>query len=104
MPASQQGPASSTPEFAGILRNRLENVPHKDVAADTRIDASLLGKFISGKGALTLDDVSSLMKAIGLKAVDVSRVCVRKEEITFLRRVYSVVSDLAPHLLHEADD
>lgn len=101
MGTSQQGPVSSTPEFAGILRKRLEELPRKDVAVETRIDPSLLGKFVGGTAALKLDDVSAVMRAVGLKAVDKDRVCVRRDELRYLRGLYARVQEHAPGLLDE---
>lgn len=103
MSASQQRAVSTAPEFDGILRKRLEAVPIKDLAADTRIDASHLSKFILGHAALKLDDVSKLVKRVDLKTVDVNRVCIRREELAFLRRVHAIVIEHAQWLLDEAE-
>lgn len=93
----------AAPEFDGILRKRLEAVAVKDLAADTNIDASQLSKFLLNHAALKLDDVSKLVKRAELKAVDVSRVCVRREELAFLRRVHALVNEHAPCLLNESE-
>lgn len=78
-------------------------MPHKVIAAEAGIDASHVGKVLAGTAALKLDDVSKLIRLAGLKAVDAGRVCVRAEEIAFLRRMYRVVSEQAPWLLDEGD-
>ena len=96
--------ASSAPDFAGTLRKRLEEHPHKVIAAEAGIDASHVGKVLNGTAALKLDDVAKLVRLAGLKAVDASRTCVRTEEIAFLRRLYRVVSDHAPWLLNQGDE
>lgn len=52
------------------------------------------------------DQIEPLMKMAaqcGLKLVDAERICLRKEEISFLRDTYSRVADQAPWLLNEAD-
>ena len=103
MTASQHQHVPAAPEFDGILRKRLESVAVKDLAADTMIDASQLSKFILGHAALKLDDVSKLVKRADLKAVDKNRVCVRKEELAFLRRVHALVNEHAQWLLNEAE-
>lgn len=87
--------------FAGTLRHRLELVPHKSVAIDAQVDASQLGKFLAGNAALRLEDIESLVKIAGLKVVDAKRVCVKAEELAFLRRVYATVVEQVPHLLQE---
>lgn len=103
MSASSAGAVSSAPEFVGILRNRLELLPTKEIAIDTSIDPSHLGKALAGHAALKLSDVSKLVRVANLKLVDASRVCVRRDEIAFLRHLYAVVTDHAPHLLNEVD-
>lgn len=100
MSASSPVASSSAPDFVGILRNRLEALPHKVIAAETKIDASHLGKALLGTAALKLSDVARLMALAQLKAVDSTRVCVRAEEIALLRRVYALVNDQAPWLLN----
>lgn len=96
-------PDSRALEFAGILRNRLEAMPNKVVALEIKVDASHVGKVLAGTAALKLDDVGKLLALSRLKVVDDSRVCVRQEEIDFLRRMYTVVCQQAPHLLNEGD-
>jgi hypothetical protein len=91
-------------EFAGILRNRLESLPNKVIAAEIAVDASHVGKVLSGTAALKLSDVEKLVKLAGLKAVDQRRVCVRREEIDFLRRLYRHVAEHSPELLNEGDE
>lgn len=103
MSALQQTHIPVAPEFDGILRKRLEAVAVKDLAADTLIDASQLSKFILGHAALKLDDVSKLVKRVELKVVDVNRVCIRREELAFLRRVHALVNEHAQWLLNEAE-
>lgn len=103
MSTSSAPSVSTSPEFFGTLRNRLESLPNKEIAIDTDIDESHLGKVLAGKAALKLSDVGKLVKKANLKLVDASRVCVRKDEIAFLRHLYAVVTDHAPHLLNEVD-
>lgn len=103
MNASNQSHVPAAPEFDGILRKRLEAVAVKDLAADTLIDASQLSKFLLNHAALKLDDISKLVKRADLKAVDVTRVCVRREELAFLRRVHALVNEHAQWLLNEAE-
>lgn len=103
MNPSSEKAVSSAPEFAGILRKRLEDKPIKQVAVEAACDASLMGKFLSGQAALKLPAIEKLMTLAELKAVVINRVCVRQHEIEMLRRLYAVVSDNAPWLLNEAE-
>lgn len=103
MTALEQHVAPVALGFDGILRKRLEAVAVKDLAADTLIDASQLSKFLLNHAALKLDDVSKLVKRADLKAVDKNRVCIRKEELAFLRRVHALVNEHAQWLLDEAE-
>lgn len=73
----------------------------KVLSADTDIDASLLGKFLRGQAALQIDDVAKLVRAAGLKAVDVKRTCVDPGYLGFLRRLASRVEERSPWMLTE---
>ncbi len=101
--ASHQHPSSTAPDLEGIIRKRAEAEALKVLAIDTGVDASLLGKFINGTGALKLEDVSKLMTRLQLKPVDKARVCVRPEELAFLRRLHATVNEHAAWLLNEAE-
>ena len=101
MGGSSQLPNSMSQEFVGILRNRLENMSTKAVAAEIDVDASHVGKVLNGTAALKLTDVASLLKLAGLKVVDQQRTCVRPDEIAYLRQLYARVAMQAPWLLNE---
>lgn len=101
VPTASGKAASSAPEFAGILRQRLEALAHKAVALEASVDASLLGKFLAGNAAMKIEDVSALVRIAGLKAVDQGRTCVPRAEIEFLRKAYRRLCDLAPWVLDE---
>ncbi len=103
MIALQQPPAPSAPDFAGTLRRRLEGYANKETSVDTGIDASSLGKFLGGGGALKLEDVAKLMSKAGLKAVDQRRICQLPEEVAMHRRAYALILDHAPWLLNEVE-
>jgi hypothetical protein len=103
MTASHQPGDSRTTDFAGIVRRRLENVLNKVISAETGIDASHLSKVLAGRGAITLDATAKLLNLAGLKAVDQNRICVRPDEIDYLRKLYARVSEQAPWLLNEAE-
>lgn len=89
------------PEFSSVLTNRLNSIAIKVLAAETQIDDSLVSKFIRNAGALKLTDVSKLVRAAELKAVDLNRRCVRPDELAYLRGLYARVNDQAPWLLDE---
>ncbi len=74
-----------------------------NLAVDTSIDSSQVGKFINGTAALRISDVSKLVRRVGLKVVDQNRVCIRPEELAFLRRLHAVVNEHAQWLLNEAE-
>jgi hypothetical protein len=95
--------ASAAMDLDGIIRKRAEAEPLKVLAADLAIDPSLLGKFLNGSGALKLDDVSRLVKRLHLKPVDLSRTCVRTDEIHALRDLYARVQAHVPWLLDEEE-
>ena len=101
MSGSSALPNSSAQEFVGILRNRLENMATKVVAAEIDVDASHVGKVLRGTAALTLNDTTKLIKLAGLKVVDQQRTCVRPDEIAYLRQLYARVATQAPWLLNE---
>lgn len=73
----------------------------KELAADSRIDPSQLGKFIKGTAALTIADVSKLVNLAGLKAVDQGRTCIDRGLYRFFQRLYRRVEDHASWLINE---
>jgi hypothetical protein len=94
---------STAPDFAGVLRRRLDHVPGKVLASELAYDESHIGKFLNGTGAMTLRHVAKLVEIAKLKAVDADRTCVRKAEIQYLRELYARVQSQAPWLLDEAE-
>lgn len=103
MTASEQNHAQASLDPLGILLNRIQLGKLETSAAAISGDISELSKFVNGKGALTGKKISGLLTAHGLKVVDSSRLCLRREEVAMLRRVYAIVVDQAPHLLNEIE-
>ena len=103
MTALQHVPVSTPPDFQGTLRKRLENVAGKVLAVELAYDESHIGKYLNGNAAMSLAHVQKLMKLAKLKAVDETRVCVKPDEIRYLRALYARVQEHACWLLDEAE-
>lgn len=86
-PSSAQASAESRPRL-GVVRERLANAKSEWLAGVLDKDDSWVRKLRNGECGILLADLPALLKALGLKTVDIHKTCIDPD----IARAYEVIA------------
>lgn len=81
---------------SAILQRLGQHGVQARLATELQVDESTVSRWKSD-----LERTTQILSLLGLKVVDENKVCVRPDEIGFLRKVYQRVCELAPWVMDE---
>lgn len=88
-PSGAQASTMTPPErtWRHMLSTRLARLSGKQIGDACGCDHTQASRIASGQRGATIDDWCELLELMGLKVVDNSRLCVKREEFEFMRRM-----------------
>lgn len=87
MGTAYDAPAESALRKAGVVAERLRSAKRTATANALGKSDSWVDKVLNGESGVMLSDIQPLLDALGLKAVDKSKVCVDKDIYTSLKSI-----------------
>ena len=83
--ASNGAAAAGNP--VAVLATRLSRVPLEEIARALGKDDTAACRVRNGEKAVSVGDLAKLISLCGLKLVDASRFCVKRDEFEFMRKM-----------------